>query len=65
MRKVDILKESSLQPINDYENGAIFPTVNLKYANSQVKLCPDTTKNCNGNIVSGVMTDTNRIEIGF
>ena len=44
---------------------AYFSTLDLKYAYSQLKLDPETTRHCNFNIISGEGTGTYRFISGF
>ena len=44
---------------------AWFSSLDLKYAYSQLKLHPDTSKHCNFNIVGGRATGTYRFLTGF
>ena len=42
-----------------------FSTIDLKYAYSQLKLHPDTSRHCNFNIICGDSTGTYRFKTGF
>ena len=50
---------------NDKNAPAWFSSLDLKYAYSQLKLHPDTSKHCNFNIVGGKATGTYRFLTGF
>ena len=61
------LIDSFSQHINDSTQGdnVYFSTIDLKYAFSQLKLHPDTSRYCNFNIICGDSTGTYRFKTGF
>ena len=61
------LIDSISQHINDSNQGdnVYFSTIDLKYAYSQIKLHPDTSRHCNFNIICGESTGTYRFKTGF
>ena len=67
MPNIDSLIDSISQHINDSNQGdnVYFSTIDLKYAYSQLKLHPDTSRHCNFNIICGDSTDTYRFKTGF
>ena len=67
MPNIDSLFGSISQHINDSNqcDNVYFSTIDLKYAHSQLKLHPDTSRHCNFNIICGESTDTYRFKTGF
>ena len=67
MPNIDSLIDSISQHINDSKQGdnVYFSTIDLKYAYSQLKLHPDTSRHCNFNIICGDSTGTYRFKTGF
>ena len=67
MPNIDSLIDSISQHINDSNQGdnVYFSTIDLKYAYSQLKLHPDTSRHCNFNIICGELTGTYHFKTGF
>ena len=67
MPNIDSLIDSIQQHINNSNQGdnVCFSTIDLKYAYSQLKLHPDTSRHCNFNIICGDSTGTYRFKTGF
>ena len=67
MPKIDSLIDSISQHINDSNPGdnVYFPTIDLKYAYSQLKLHPETSRHCNFNNIRCDLTRTYRFKMGF
>ena len=67
LTNIDRLIDSISQHINDSNQGdnVHFSTIDLKYAYSQLKLHPDTSRHCNFNIICGDSTGTYRFKTGF
>ena len=67
MSNIDSLIDSISQHINDSNQGdkIYFSTIDLKYAYSQLKLHPDTSRHCNFNIICGDSTGMYRFKTGF
>ena len=67
MPNIDSLIDSISQYINDSNQGDnnYFSKIDLKYAYSQLKLHPDTSRHCNFNIICGDSTSKYRFKTGF
>ena len=67
MPNIDSLIDSISQHINNsnHDDNFCFSTIDLKYAYSQLKLHPDTSRHCNFNIIRGDSTGTYSFETGF
>ena len=67
MPNIDSLIDSISQHINDSNQGdnVLFSTIDLKYAFSQPKLRPDTSRHCNFKIICGNSTGAYRFKTGF
>ena len=67
MPNIGSLIDSISQHINDSNQGdnVYFSTIDLKYAYSQLKLHPDTSRHCNFNLICGELTGTYRFKTGF
>ena len=67
MPSIDTIIDSISQHINDSNPGddVYFSTIDLKYAYSQLKLQPETSRHCNFNIIFGDLTGTYRFQTGF
>ena len=67
MPKIEMLIDSISQHLYNTQNGqqAYFTTLDLKYAQYQLKLHNDTAKHCNFNIICGESTGTYRFKTGF
>ena len=67
MPNTDKLIDMTQQNLNTNasQETAYFPTLDLKYANSQLKLDPETARHCNFNIISDEGTGTYRFITGF
>ena len=67
MPNIDKLINTIQQNLNTSasQETAYFSTLDLKYAYSQLKLDPETTRHCNFNIISGERTGTYRFITGF
>ena len=67
MLNIDSLIDSISQHINDSNQGdnVYFSTIDSKFAYSQLKLHPDTSRHCNLNIICGNSTGTFRFKTGF
>ena len=67
MPNINSLIDSISQHINDCNHGDndYFSTIDLKYAYSQLKLHPVTSRHCNFNIICGDATGTYRFKTGF
>ena len=67
MPNIDNLIDTIQQNLNTNASleTAYFSTLGLKYACSQLKLDPETSRHCNFNIVSGEVTGTYRFTTGF
>ena len=64
---IDSLIDSISQHNNDSDqvDNGYFSSIYLKYAYSQLKLHPDTSRHCNFNIICGDSTGTYRFKTGF
>ena len=67
MPNIDKLIDTIQQNLNTTASHetAYFPTLDLKYADSQLNLDPETARHCNFNIISGEGTVTYRFINGF
>ena len=67
MPNTDSHIDSISQHINHYNPGdnVYFSKIDLKYAYSQLKLHPETSRHCNFNIICGVSNGTYRFKTGF
>ena len=66
MPNIDSLIDSISQHINDSnQSDNVYFSIGLKYAYSQLKLHPDTSRHCNFNIICGDSTGTYRFKPGF
>ena len=67
MPNIDTLIDSISQHINNSNQGdnLYFSTIDLKYAYSQLKLHPDTSRHCNFIIICGDSNGAYRLKTGF